>query len=109
MSVACRPANCPPDCAGANLSNTDLRNYNLAEADLSGANLAGASLERANLIGASLHGANLDRANLNGALYDDNTQWPDNFAPNQVGAIKIGDDSNRNNGQVKIVLSRDFV
>ena len=39
----------------------------------------------ANLAGVYLDGSTLSRADLNGAVADDDTQWPDDFAPLAAG------------------------
>ena len=57
----------PPDLAGADLANLDLRRLNLAGAKLAGADLAGSDLAGATLTGADLSGANLVGARLDGA------------------------------------------
>ncbi len=54
-----------PDLAGANLSNTDLKEANLRETDLRWADLT-----RANLSGAFLNRADLRRANLSQAIFN---------------------------------------
>jgi uncharacterized protein YjbI with pentapeptide repeats len=70
----------------ADLPNADLSDLNLSGADLShvdfsGANLSGANLSDADLMDANLTGANLSEANLDGVLYDDETEWPEDFEP----------------------------
>ena len=77
---------------GANLSEAALVGANLQGADLNWTNLSGADLQDANLNQASLGWANLSRANLAGvilekAVYNYYTQWPDNFDPEEAGAI----------------------
>ncbi len=84
------------DLSKANLTNADLRDANLAGADLRdanlvnsnfrdaylpGANMAWARLNNADLSGADLSGADLSFADLSSATWDDDTVWPDNFAP----------------------------
>ena len=68
-----------------------LEGANLEGADLYKANLWGAYLMNANLVGANLVGANLERAFLEGAeltgselwdaTYNNETVWPEGFAP----------------------------
>lgn len=77
----------------ADLRHADLREADLAAARLNGAdlrqaNLAGASLMRANLRGANLTDACLEGAYLISAQYDDHTQWPEGFDPDEHGAVK---------------------
>ena len=76
---------------GTNLVGADLMGANLTGANLTGANLTEADLARANLAGADLVGANLERAFLEGAeltgselwdaTYNNETVWPEGFAP----------------------------
>jgi len=100
------------DWQGANLEGAHLDDANLQGADLSEANLFGAALWRtdlqqaklqnanlqwirpfeANFSGADLRGANLQNVNLQhtqlrGAIYNQATQWPPDFEPDQAGAI----------------------
>ena len=54
--------------------------------------LAGVDLALTDLYGADLSGADLSKAvlveaNLGGAEYNEHTQWPDNFDPEEHGAI----------------------
>ena len=84
---------------GAPLSQTDLPYADLRGADLRfvhfrKANLAHARLDNAILFAPDLCGANLNMANLEGAdlrkaKYDTATQWPDDFDPEQVGAVRV--------------------
>lgn len=84
---------------GAHLSETDLpwadlRGANLREVHFRGANLTYARLNGVNLHGADLRGANLSMTNLDGAdlkraRYNDATQWPDGFNPEEAGAIRV--------------------
>jgi menaquinone-dependent protoporphyrinogen oxidase len=74
----------------ANLSRADLRFTDLNWANLSGANLSGADLSRANLGWANLTGANLDLAILEGSRYNDQTQWPEGFSPEESGCVFVG-------------------
>jgi uncharacterized protein YjbI with pentapeptide repeats len=89
------------DLSDADLSGTDLSSATLLLADLTGADLryaspSGANLTDANLTGADLSGANLTDAdlssadltdadvagaNLSGVRADEDTRWPDGFAP----------------------------
>jgi uncharacterized protein YjbI with pentapeptide repeats len=94
----------------ASLENADLRHADLREARLNGANIQGAMLQGANLRGADLssgscriwvdgtgwsadgcatdlRGADLSDADLTGAYYDMSTRWPDDFDPQQHGAV----------------------
>lgn len=70
---------------GANLKEAFLYKAFLYQADLKGVNLEGAQLKEANLKEADLKGANLE-----GARYDDMTQWPDGFKPEDHGAVNVG-------------------
>ena len=73
----------------ANIQGADLANADLNWADLSGSSLAGANLRQASLGWANLRGADLSGANLEGARYNANTQWPDNFSPQQAGCTMV--------------------
>lgn len=82
---------------GANLSNANLRDANLRFADLNWANLSGADLSGADLSGATLgwanlSGANLDDVNLDNTRYNDHTEWPADFSPEQYGGklVRLG-------------------
>ena len=76
---------------GASLSGARLRYTDLTHADLTGAYLQDADLTRANLMGANLTGASLlgaclvladlTGADLTGVIWDDTTEWPENFTP----------------------------
>lgn len=68
---------------GADLWKANLRGANLRKADLRGANLRGARLCGANLCRADLRGVNLCEANLGEAHWDEDTQWPDGFTPEE--------------------------
>ena len=71
----------------ANLHMADLNSANMRRADLRGADLSQANLRNVNLRGADLRKADLTEANLHGVIYDNATQWPQNFAPETAGAI----------------------
>jgi hypothetical protein len=73
----------------ANLSGSNLSWANLIEADLRGANLYEANLREAKLHGADFRGADLRWVKLREALYTNTTRWPDDFNPDQKGAIRI--------------------
>ncbi len=73
----------------ANLSGANLSWADLIDADLRGANLYEANLREARLHGADLRGADLRWAKLREALYTDSTRWPDDFNPEQKGAIRL--------------------
>jgi uncharacterized protein YjbI with pentapeptide repeats len=87
------------DLSEANLNNTNLSRANLCRADLSKAHLilsdlnqtdlSQANLSQANLSLAILRQADLGQANLHRTEYDGHTQWPDDFDPEQAGAIKV--------------------
>lgn len=70
---------------GANLTNTDLNWADLSSADLSQANLSEASVGWANL-----SAADLNRANLNKTRYNAQTQWPEDFSPEEAGCVFVG-------------------
>jgi uncharacterized protein YjbI with pentapeptide repeats len=74
----------------ANLTEAKLRKANLTEATLYRANLTEANLIEADLRGALLAGADLRRADLTGARYNDATKWPEDFNPEEAGAIEVG-------------------
>lgn len=76
----------------AYLFGADLSNAQLQHADLRLARLAEANLTGADLCGANLWGARLNRAQLDGVLYNDETQWPENFDPEEHGAIRVDSD-----------------
>ncbi|MDJ0532939.1 MAG: DNA translocase FtsK [Xenococcaceae cyanobacterium MO_207.B15] len=77
--------------SNANLFEADLQGINLSHACLVGADLRGANLIRANLaeadlrdsclIEADLRGANLQGTKFEGAIYDEDTEFPDDFDP----------------------------
>ncbi len=82
---------------GANLSNANLRGANLRFADLNWANLSGADLSGADLSGATLgwanlSNANLDDVNLGNTRYNDFTEWPADFSPDEFGGrlVRLG-------------------
>jgi len=80
---------------GANLNYADLTVASLGNADLQNATLRGAllytDLREADLRGADLSGADLSGAYLVSAIYDEKTSWPDDFNPEENGAIFVGD------------------
>ena len=100
--IVCEPGP-NANCAGANLSEADLRGANLAWANFTAANLSGADLRRANLTGADLSGAVLDRAMLDGAVLDgvssdSATRWPAGYEAivgidNDLSLIRINNPS----------------
>jgi hypothetical protein len=45
-------------------------------------------MSRANLRGANYLLANLQNADLTKAIYNDKTQWDENFSPTAAGAVK---------------------
>jgi branched-chain amino acid transport system substrate-binding protein len=63
----------------ANLDSADLTEANLSEANLSNTSLRLAKLSKADISGTNLSGANLHQADLNEALYDERTQFPNDF------------------------------
>ncbi len=77
--------------SNANLFEADLQGINLSHACLVGADLRRANLTRANLaeadlrdsclIEADLRGANLEGTKFEGAIYDEDTEFPDDFDP----------------------------
>jgi uncharacterized protein YjbI with pentapeptide repeats len=84
------------DLSGANLQHADLEGAVLREASLAGANLTNALLRSADLrdavlrnaylavtdlSGADLSGADLDGASLIGSVWDEDTRWPEGYAP----------------------------
>ena len=79
------------DLSKANLFEADLQGINLSHACLVAADLRGANLTRANLaeadlrdsclIEADLRGANLEGTKFEGAIYDEDTEFPDDFDP----------------------------
>jgi len=64
------------DLSGSNLDRTDLRNANLRYSNLFGADLTGADLR-----GTNLKDTNLVWTCIALALYDERTQFPDDFSP----------------------------
>jgi uncharacterized protein YjbI with pentapeptide repeats len=77
--------------SGADLRQADLtwamlrkghfRAADLREATIVEADLRDADLREADLRGADLTGSVLEGADLAGAVWDENTRWPDGFAP----------------------------
>jgi len=79
------------DLTEANLTEADLRGANLHGAYLNGAVLAGADLSRATLdesmlLGADLRDAQLQDATFDGAIWDQETFWPAQHAP-EMGPV----------------------
>ncbi|MBN1221464.1 MAG: pentapeptide repeat-containing protein [Anaerolineae bacterium] len=77
---------------GANLGAANLKGAKLNEANLDCTNLGGADLSWANLSDANLsqtylRGAELQRIKLTAATYNDDTVWPDDFNPQELGAV----------------------
>lgn len=79
------------DLAGVDLGGADLRSADLSGSSLVGASLEDARLERANLRGANLRDADLGNASLKGALYDDDTDWPAEKPPADLGLVYVKD------------------
>jgi uncharacterized protein YjbI with pentapeptide repeats len=96
------------DLEGADMRGADLRSADMKGACLKGvdfddsgetkrpADLRGANLKDAHLgvsektkKAADLRGADLTGANLRDARYDDETSWPENFAPSTSGAVLV--------------------
>jgi len=83
----------------AHITLSDLERADLQEADLRNAILQGSTLERANLqytnlgganlVMANLRGANLRGANLEGATYDSETEFPEEFNPQERGMVRV--------------------
>jgi pentapeptide repeat protein len=76
---------------GADLQEAILAMANLSEANLERANLTGADLTQACLLGANLRDAQLEGSVLWAAYYDGRTRWPDDFDPEQVNAVRLGE------------------
>lgn len=74
---------------GANLRGADLSGADFNWCDLSGAEMEDANLSAANLSWANLSYANLGGARFDGAFYNDHTQWPADFSPEEAGAIYL--------------------
>ena len=104
------------DLTGINLFDVTLNSAKLIQANLSKATLTDATLTNANLTGANLTDTTIDRGDfrgaqliditvnantkLNGSIYDDNTQFPDNFDPKAYGMISIKDFNQWKNAEV---------
>ena len=86
---------------GANLQGANLQGANLQGADLQGADLQGANLQGADLIGAELSMTNLQRADLQGAKYNDATQFPRRFNPEEKGMIRVNNFGKKKRRKVK--------
>ncbi|MCY7279025.1 MAG: pentapeptide repeat-containing protein [Phormidesmis sp. CAN_BIN44] len=81
--------------ADINLENADLHVCTFVMADLSQANFRNAKLgtlyfQRARLFGTDFSGATYQEVWMRHALYDEATQFPDGFDPQQARAYKIG-------------------
>lgn len=74
------------DLSGADLSGADLNWANLSRSDLTNANL-----RRANLGWAVLRDAELSGATLRNARYNDQTEWPEGFAPEKAGCLFVNE------------------
>lgn len=77
------------NCRYANLATADLRHANLDWIDLEGANLEGADFREADLSWADLRQVDLTGAQMEGALYNDATQWPEGFDPQEAGCVHV--------------------
>jgi uncharacterized protein YjbI with pentapeptide repeats len=75
------------DLTSANLGWAILYRTDLRGGDLRGVILEGADLTRAALYNVNLSGAKLYRAKLSRAEYDELTEWPGDFDPEESGAI----------------------
>jgi hypothetical protein len=84
--------------SSADLEGADLRDSKFVRANLAGANLRGANLEGGKLVKADLRDANLMSANLRGDLtgarlegarFNENTLWPEGFAVEECGAVRV--------------------
>lgn len=80
---------CGATLTNANLRHANLRNANLTWSDLRGVTLFAANLRGANLCWADLRDADLRQANFVGAYYNDETQWPIDFAPSLAHLIHL--------------------
>lgn len=103
------------DIFATNFQNADLRNANLQSAVIRGVQFQGADIRNANLKRADLHEANFEYAELHGAnleeckgwkncdvrwskaKYDDKTNFPVGFDPNEYGLTKTRKRYNYNN------------
>jgi uncharacterized protein YjbI with pentapeptide repeats len=68
---------------------TNLSRTNLNRANLSWTNLRVANLNSADLRWANLNSADLRWANLSKTKYNDATEWPRDFEPEEFGAVKL--------------------
>ncbi|MGF1491330.1 MAG: pentapeptide repeat-containing protein [Microcoleaceae cyanobacterium] len=82
-------SDCRRDLSHAKLSEANLRKANLNGVILTGADLRQAKLQGATLFGTDLSNADLSNANLTGALYNDQTQFPQDFDPESAKACRI--------------------
>ena len=71
--------------SGVDLGQASLEGVNLEQADLSNANVEQTNLKNANLKHANLTGVNLEHALLEEAIYNEETQFPDGFNPDDAG------------------------
>lgn len=81
---------------GASLQDADIRGADLSQADLNWANLSRSDLREADLSEANLGWAVLREANLSGtelrnARYNDQTEWPEGFSPEEAGCFFVAD------------------
>ena len=93
----CRQNMSKENLLGVDLAGADFRGVSFIEALLNNANLArtklgGANLKYANLLGTDLRQTDLIEASLTGAFYDDDTEFPSGFDPEQAGMIYIDHD-----------------
>ena len=72
-----------------NLRGAILRGVNLRGANLRDANLAGADLRMSDLSAANLYGCDLTGAKFEHALYTSETTWPEDFEPQERGAVLV--------------------
>jgi len=95
----------------SNLQGANLRGANLQDADLSMTNLQGANLQNADLSMTNLQGANLQdadlsltnlqEADLQGAEYNDATQFPRRFNPEERGMVRVNNFGKKKRRKVK--------
>lgn len=80
------------DLEAADLRLVVFREANLRYANFQRANLVGTNFEGAHLGGANLANTNTLGAFLQNAKYTKDTLWPDNFDPNEHGAVLVEED-----------------
>jgi uncharacterized protein YjbI with pentapeptide repeats len=95
----------------SNLQGANLRGANLQDANLSMTNLQGANLQNADLSMTNLQGANLKGSDLRGALlreadfigaeYNDATQFPEGFNPEERGMVRVNNFGKKKRRKVK--------